>query len=459
MGNNDNKLKDMLNICYEMCDYIEDYGVIKQPLNGGLRNALRNDLLDFIIYITCYDDEYDDLEKKFIDENLGFQVDKERAKELKKNRKLTTGEFGTQIPVSMKYFVLADAGRKIPKDKYQNKKAKQVVDTYRQLGQSYIAYNEKAGDDEINLMTRYLVMLDNNLKEFGLLMQDKKTAPLEREVPKEELNVDELIDELNSLTGLVGVKQDVNSLINLMKVQKMREENKMKSVGVNKHLVFMGNPGTGKTTVARLLGKIYAGIGVVEKGQLIEVDRSGLVSGYVGQTATKTADVVEQALGGILFVDEAYTLTNNKGQGDFGQEAVDTLLKAMEDHRDDLIVIVAGYTDLMEEFLDSNPGLRSRFNKFITFDDYTAKEEIEILLSQCKRQEYMLSRDALEEATRFFEDRVANKTESYANARDVRNYLEKAIANQASRIVGLKDVDKNILAVIEKEDVEGITLG
>ena len=186
--------------------------------------------------------------------------------------------------------------------------------------------------------------------------------------------------------------------------------------------------------------------------------QSGLVCGYIGQTASKTAEVIESALGGVLFIDEAYTLTNGKGQGDFGQEAVDTLLKGMEDHRDDLVVIVAGYTELMEEFLDSNPGLRSRFNKFINFEDYTAEEEVEILINNCKKQAYMLSRDALEEARRFFTERVANKPEGYANARDVRNYLEKAISNQASRIVGLKDVDKNILAMLEKEDLVGIEL-
>ena len=151
-------------------------------------------------------------------------------------------------------------------------------------------------------------------------------------------------------------------------------------------------------------------------------------------------------------------LTKDLGTILVGQEAVDTLLKGMEDHRDDLVVIVAGYTELMEEFLDSNPGLRSRFNKFINFEDYTAEEEVEILINNCKKQEYMLSRDALEEARRFFTERVANKPEGYANARDVRNYLEKAISNQATRIVGLKDVDKNILAMLEKEDLVGIEL-
>ena len=306
-------------------------------------------------------------------------------------------------------------------------------------------------------MSKYCVMLDNYLKEYGLLRPDKKTEPVIREEKTED--VDDLMAELNSLIGLKSVKEDLNALINLMKVQKMREENGMKQADINKHMVFMGNPGTGKTTVARLLSGIYAGIGVVEKGHLVEVDRSGLVSGYVGQTAMKVQDVVEEALGGILFVDEAYTLTNNKGQNDFGQEAVDTLLKAMEDHRDDLIVIVAGYTELMEDFLDSNPGLRSRFNKFIEFEDYTAEEEYEIFRSMCRNQDYVLSESALEEAKRFFKERCESKTETYANARDVRNYLEKAVSNQATRIVKLQDVNKETLAVLEKEDLEGITLG
>jgi SpoVK/Ycf46/Vps4 family AAA+-type ATPase len=189
------------------------------------------------------------------------------------------------------------------------------------------------------------------------------------------------------------------------------------------------------------------------------VDRSGLVRGYVGQTATRVQEVVEEALGGILFIDEAYTLTVNKGEGDFGQEAVDTLLKAMEDHRSDLIVIVAGYTDLMDAFLESNPGLRSRFSNFIQFDDYTAEELMQILKKNLADQDYRMSPEAENKAMQMLQERVANKPDNFANARDVRNFMEHAICNQASRIVQLEAAKENkaLLGTIESEDFDAFT--
>lgn len=446
------ELKKKLEECYEMCDAIEKAGVVKQPMRTSLKENLKFEFLKFVVYLSCLDGTFLMSEQKFISETLGQDLNQEKANRLKNENMLYQGKYDTQIPLVFKYFVLADAGRKIKEDAYKNRKARTLSDTYRLLGQSYVACNDISSSREVENLTKYCTMLDKYLKDFGLLRVDKKTT-IDTAKEEEVADVDTLLAELNGLTGLGAVKEDLNEMINLMKVQKMREERGMKQTSINKHLVFMGNPGTGKTTVARMLSKIYAAVGVVSKGHLVEVDRSGLVSGYIGQTAMKVQDVVEEAIGGILFIDEAYTLTSNKGEGDFGQEAVDTLLKAMEDHRDDLIVIVAGYTELMEEFLDSNPGLRSRFNKFIMFEDYNADELMEILNSMCKKQDYLLSRDAYEEAKAYFAKRCESKPEGFANARDARNYLEKAISKQATRIVALKEVDNNILAVIEKEDL------
>ena len=197
----------------------------------------------------------------------------------------------------------------------------------------------------------------------------EKPAPQEEPAP-EKPNLEEVLQELDSLCGLERVKKDVKSLINLVKVQKLREEQGLPVAPMSLHLVFLGNPGTGKTTVARLLAKIYHAIGVLSKGQLVEVDRSGLVAGFVGQTAIKTGEVIQKALGGVLFIDEAYSLTGQDSPNDFGREAIEVLLKGMEDHRKDLIVIVAGYDELMEQFIHANPGLESRFNKYFYFEDY-----------------------------------------------------------------------------------------
>lgn len=202
-----------------------------------------------------------------------------------------------------------------------------------------------------------------------------------------------------------------------------------------------------------MLGKIYRSLGVLSQGQLVEVDRSNLVSGYIGQTATKTQEVIDQAMGGILFIDEAYTLTSNKGENDFGQEAVDTLLKAMEDSRDDLMIIVAGYPEPMEEFLASNPGLKSRFPKFIHFADYTAEELLEILKNLCEQQQYHFSEEALAHAKEIFEEWTTNKPDNFANAREVRNLFEQAVANHASRVVNVKEATDELLSCIEAEDL------
>jgi len=280
-------------------------------------------------------------------------------------------------------------------------------------------------------------------------------APKEEKPPEEpEPTLEELLVQLDELCGLERVKKDVKSLINLVKVRRLREEAGLPVPPMSLHLVFMGNPGTGKTTVARLLAKIYHAVGVLSKGQLVEVDRSGLVAGFVGQTALKTQEAVQKAIGGVLFIDEAYALVNADSANDFGHEAIEVILKNMEDHRKDLIVIVAGYTDRMERFIHANPGLESRFNKYFFFEDYDGKQLMEIFRSMCKKNGYTLSEEGEQFMEKDLQELYEERDENFGNARDVRNLFEQAVARQADRVSQLEAPTKEQLMELKPEDLE-----
>lgn len=289
-------------------------------------------------------------------------------------------------------------------------------------------------------------------KEFEKVkkrLQERQKAEKEAK----EQRVAKLLDELNQLVGLDNVKEEVRSLVNLIKVRRMREEYKLPAMDMSYHMVFTGNPGTGKTTVARLVARIYRELGILSEGQLIETDRSRLVAGYVGQTAINVREVVEQAIGGVLFIDEAYALVSPDTTNDYGSEAVDTLVKMMEDHRDDLVVIVAGYREEMEQFLRSNTGLISRFNKFITFEDYSEQQLLEILTVMAEQAGMVVEDTAVKKLGLYLASMNEQERRDFGNARGVRNVFERMIVNQANRIVLLEEPTKEQLITLTAQDV------
>ena len=281
------------------------------------------------------------------------------------------------------------------------------------------------------------ILKDSLVRYYGhfYLMEicNNKSEPVE-----EEKTLKELLDELNSLVGLGSVKDKVKDLIAYQKVQKMRRDNNLHSVKNTLHLAFLGNPGTGKTTVARIVGRIYKQLGLLSKGHFVEVSRTDLIAGYQGQTALKVKKVIEKAKGGTLFIDEAYSLTENDHSDSYGRECLTELTKALEDYRDDLAVIVAGYTEPMQKFFESNPGLRSRFSTFIEFEDYSVRELEEILVDMCAKNDYELSESAKKLLHIYLENKVNSKEENFANGRMIRNLYEELVMNHARRVFNME---------------------
>lgn len=336
----------------------------------------------------------------------------------------------------------------------------QTEEDWRKYFETILRNKEKRNHSKLNEQEDRFPFDEESLdnKENNLEISNEKDHNLLEEIRTENStrNLQGLLDELNGLIGLYNVKSEINSLINLIKVRKLREKYNMPFMDMSYHMVFTGNPGTGKTTVARLIAKIYKELGLLSDGVFVETDRSGLVAGYVGQTAIKVKEIVEKAIGGVLFIDEAYSLSNTMGTNDFGAEAIDTLVKLMEDHRDNLVVIVAGYNQEMQDFLKSNTGLISRFNKFIEFPDYSLDELLDILKGNAKKNSIALDEAAVHILRDDISKMSEDKLKEFGNARGIRNVFEKIVVNQANRIVTYENPTMEQLQEVKVEDVINI---
>lgn len=293
---------------------------------------------------------------------------------------------------------------------------------------------------------------DYDLETFEKIASKHMSQPKYEPANETHTDLGNPLDELSSLIGLKDVKQEVSAIADFVKIQQMRVNKGMKPVKMSYHCVFIGNPGTGKTTVARILAKIYGYFGILKKGHLVETDRSGLVAEYIGQTAVKTNKIIDSALDGVLFIDEAYSLVQGGGN-DYGHEAISTLLKRMEDDRGRLIVILAGYSEDMKHFIDSNPGLQSRFNRYIYFADYTADELKQIFLLNIEKNQYKLDEEGQTLLSDILNFAVEHKGKNFGNGRYVRNLFEKTIQNQAMRLSSKPNITAEELSLLTVDDL------
>lgn len=458
-------LKDAIDSLFRFCDS-NVTGLKSEEKISIERDQLKTEFLNFISYLSASDGIIATFEADFLKTYFDVVISAEELRKYIDKNNTYSSAFEQTVPRTLIDLVKRDNGVYAESGKLAVSYSAAYCKVFECVAKEFLVCDGEASEAEVSDMTIYTTMLNNYRAENyrgpqnSICGIDVDSIHAGENIPKInadgeiEKSLDDLLAELNGLIGLDVVKKDVNSLIHLQEIKRLRRARGLKEIPVSNHLVFYGNPGTGKTTVARLLAKIYHAMGILSQGQFVEVDRSGLVAGYVGQTALKVQEVVKSALGGVLFIDEAYALTYSGSGNDYGQEAVDTLLKAMEDNRDDFIVIVAGYPELMAQFVDSNPGLRSRFNKYINFEDYDVEELIQIYKVMCKNAGYFSTDEVLAYVAELFETKYRNRGKNFANAREVRNFFEAAVIRQADRLFYNSNPSNEELCTLILDDVK-----
>lgn len=486
---------------------VDELFVLVQALVSGKENIdreskraaslARKEILQFLMYLSASDGSIEVKEAIFIKDYFDEQISPEEMCQTIEEENIYSATFEKKAPLTLKRLVRFDNAMYEKNGVLQESLAEKYICMYEALGMEFIACDHEVSQCERDDLHTYITNMrsfyranyrgpeeatkashsEHTVSKTESTSRNMNSSRSDDESEGEE-SLEDLLKQLEALIGLERVKATVSQLIHFNTIRQIRDERGLGQMPMTQHMVFYGNPGTGKTTVARLIAKIYHHLGILSKGHLVEVDRSGLVAGYVGHTALKVKDVVKQAKGGVLFIDEAYTLTYKRSENDFGWEAVDTLIKALEDEREDLVVIVAGYPEPMTQFINSNPGLKSRFNRFIYFDDYDGEQLLQIYKKMACEAGYETTDEALDLIEEYFEDKALTKddpentigfnavvkkkqpmaegTGNFANARLVRNFLETAVMNQADRLYDKQPLSDEALRTLEYEDVKDI---